>query len=174
MQDQGPFHDEPPPTEEELAAARALADELDGARPPSRGSLAETALAARAAVRDEPPLDRAIVRRGVDEGLARRRRTSRAVAFTALAAAAIAVAGLVIMQGAGILQLAGSGGSAGPTTSPPIAAPALTALRIEPFPDGQRTSERVDRMARLAASDWWADEVAAATRAQAPCLASSR
>ncbi len=168
MQDQGPFHDEPPPTEEELAAARALADELDGARRPSRGSLAETALAARAAVRDEAPLDRSIVRRGVEEGLARRRRASRTVAITAFAAAAIAVAGLVVTQAAGVLWLVGSGGSAGATISVPIAAPTLSALRVEPFPEGQRTSERVDRMARLAASDWWTDEVAAAARAEAP------
>lgn len=154
MQDQGPFHDEPPPTDDELRAARALADELDGASPPTRGSLAETALIARAASREEPPLDRAIVRRGIEEGSVRRRRSTRVIAFTTFAAAAVALAGLVVTR-----AVWPAAPQAPPITTPP---PSLTVLAPAPFPEGQRTSERVDLMAHLAAGDWIAAQVTAA------------
>ena len=159
MQDEGPFHDEPPPTEDELAAARTLAAALDGEAEPAPGSLAELARAARASASSasatsEPPLSLALVSRAIDEGLARRRRTRARVAVTAFAAAALAIAGLVTLGPSADLEA--------PQTEAGAALPTLTSAPQAPLPEGERTSERVDRLARLASADWLAAELAVA------------
>lgn len=154
MQDEGPFSDEAPPTEEEIAAARALADELDGARDPSRGSLAELARAARATVRDEPALSAGVVHHGVEAGLAKKRGAQRRVALVSFAAAAITLLGFV--------ALANPFASSDAVVVDAPASLGLTPLPHTPFTEGQRSSDRVDRMARLAREDWLAAEVARA------------
>jgi hypothetical protein len=140
------FDDDPEPTAEELAAARALAEELDGARAPAPGSLGEVALRVRATVSEQAPLPVRVVSSGVDEGLARRRRVRRRVAFSALAAAAVAVAGFL-----GTFAVEGP---AVPPAAPSLEAPALREVRFAPLPEGERASERVDRLARAASADW--------------------
>jgi hypothetical protein len=154
MQDEGPFEDEAPPTEEEIAAARALAAAIDGEADPPPGSLAELARAARASVRDEPPLAREVISRSIDEGLARRRRARARVALGAFAAAAIAIAGFVALQP--------TVDRPPPPTAGELALPALLSPPQVPLREGERTSERSDRLARLASADWLAAEVAAA------------
>jgi hypothetical protein len=159
MQDEGPFHDEPPPTEEELAAARALAAALDGETEPAPGSLAELARAARASASSasatrEPPLSRAVVSRAIDEGLSRRRRTRTRAALAAFAAAALAVAGFV-----GLSPMADH---ATPQPVQALTLPALSVPRERPLTDTERTSDRADRLARLASADWLAAELAVA------------
>lgn len=156
MQDEGPFSDEAPPTEEEIAAARALAAELDGARDPSRGSLGELARAARATVRDEESLSADVVRRGVEAGLTKKRSAQRRVAFVSFAAAAIALIGFVALANPFASRDVVEPDLANPT----VGLPELTRLPSAPFPDGQRTSDRLDRMARLASEDWLADQLA--------------
>ncbi len=160
MQDEGPFSDEAPPTEEELAAARALAAELDGARDPSRGSLAELARAARATVRSETPLAADVVRRGIEAGLAKKRGAQRRVALVSFAAAAIALAGFVALAN----PFASHDVVDRDLTNVVIESPGLSHLPITPFTEGQRTSDRVDRMARLASEDWLAEQIARASR----------
>ncbi|MBN8611372.1 MAG: hypothetical protein J0L92_12335 [Deltaproteobacteria bacterium] len=156
MQDEGPFSDEAPPTEEELAAARALAAELDGAGDPTRGSLAELARRARATTHDQPPLSADVVRRGVEAGLAKKRTAQRRVAFVSFAAAAIAVIGFVALASPFTSRDVVESDLPSPTVGPPE----LTGLPSAPFPDGQRTSDRLDRMARLASEDWLAEQIA--------------
>jgi hypothetical protein len=156
MQDEGPFSDEAPPTEEELAAARALAAELDGAGDPARGSLAELARAARATTRDEAPLSADVVRRGVEAGLAKKRTAQRRVAFVSFAAAAIALIGFVTLAS----PFASRDVVESDRPSPTVGPLELTRLPRAPFPEGQRTSDRIDRMARLASEDWLADQLA--------------
>lgn len=154
MQDEGPFEHEPPPTEEEIAAARALADALDGKADPAPGSLADLARAAQASVREQPPLARAVITRSIDEGLARRRRTRARVALSAFAAAAIAIAGFFALRP--------TADRPAPTTEGELALPALLSPPQAPLREGERTSERTDRLARLASADWLAAEVATA------------
>lgn len=156
MQDEGPFSDEAPPTEEEIAAARALAAELDRARDPSRGSLGELARAARATVRDEEPLSADVVRRGVESGLAKKRSAQRRVAFVSFAAAAIALIGFVALAS----PFASRDVVESDLPRPTVGALELTRLPSAPFPEGQRTSDRLDRMARLASEDWLAEQIA--------------
>lgn len=156
MQDEGPFSDEAPPTEEELAAARALAAELDGANDPARGSLGELANAARASVRDEPALSLDVVRRGVEAGLAKKRSAQRRVAFVSFAAAAIALIGFVALASPFASRDVVESDLPRPTVGPPE----LTGLPSAPFPEGQRASDRVDRMARVASEDWLAEQIA--------------
>jgi len=156
--DEDVWGDEPAPTEEELEAARALAESLERGGAPAPGSLAETALRVRATVASAAPLEPRLVTLGIEEGLARRRRSRRLVAASAFAAAAIALVGVLgtlAVRRATLSGLALEGTVAAP--------PAMSELRFEAFPEGQRASERVDRMARAASADWLSAELARAS-----------
>ncbi|MBX7191021.1 MAG: hypothetical protein K1X94_03135 [Sandaracinaceae bacterium] len=161
MQDEGPYADEAPPTEEELREARLLAEALDHRGEPPRGSLAELAQAARATVRDDGHAlagsTERLAREGVERGLARRTSTTRRVAFAALAAAAVAVAGFVAF---GPSADRGSGPIV--ATESEVSLPPLSAWPGGRHDDGEPSSARVDRMARLASEDWLAAELAEA------------
>jgi hypothetical protein len=95
-----------------------------------------------------------VISRSIDEGLSRRRRTRVRVALSAFAAAAIAIAGFFALQP--------TADRPAPTTEGELAVPALLSPPQAPLREGERTSERTDRLARLASADWLAAEVAAA------------
>ena len=147
--------DEPEPTEEELRAAAELARALDAKRDPAPGSDAAFAAALKATRRPEPlagerkaqAIERAMVR-GASASRARTRSRWLAAAAAVLLAASLpigwALSGVGAREGAG--STAPSAAFGGPTD----------ALFAAPFPDEQRASERMDRIATARAHDYFA------------------
>jgi hypothetical protein len=146
----GELDDEPPPTDEELRAAEALARALDAKADPAPGSDAAFAAALRAtkgtAARMPEAERSAIVDRALGRGATRARwRTGRVV----LAAAAALLLAVSIPVGLSL------------THAPAPAAPAITyggpsdAVFDAPFPNEQRASTRMDLIVNARTHDYF-------------------
>ena len=140
-------HDEPEPTEEELRAAEELARALDAKMDPAPGSDAAFAVALRA-TRQKSVVDVApIVERAVARGArASRGRTRR---IWLVAAAALLAVSLPVGW------VARYAPAPAPVVMPTFGGP-TDAIFAAPFPDAQRASERMDRIATTRAHDYFA------------------
>ncbi len=135
------------PSAEEREAARALASAIDQRDEGARGPLVELAWAIRASEGEPRALGDAIVTRALEAGHARRRaRRARVVVSVALAAAAILL---------GVIGIEASLEAPRDRPAPP-SVPAET-----PLDETEPASARVDRMARLAAHDFFVEAIAA-------------
>lgn len=151
---------EPEPTEEELRAAAELARALDAKADPAPGSDAAFAAALRATRKAEPLADDAKAR-AIDRAMARGRSAARSRTRTRwLAAAAVALLAASLPLG---WALTSGGGEPGPAPSAIVFGGPTDALFAEPFPDEQRASERMDRIATARAHDYFA-AIAAGSR----------
>lgn len=153
-----PMDDEPEPTEEELRAAAELARALDAKGDPAPGSDAAYASALRATRGMGAKLEPAEASRAVERALARGARGARTrgrVRWLAVAAAALFA--VAIPVGLAMQHRDASGGTT--TTTPPrvlsFGGP-TDAIFGAPFEDGQRPSERMDRIANVRAHDYFA------------------
>jgi hypothetical protein len=146
-------HDEEPePTEDEIRAAAELARALDRTRDPEPGSDAAFAAAIRATRRQEPALVPSERERMVARAMARGASAGRARTRTRwLAAAAVVLLAAGIPAGWALTH--GSTHTSAPAVS--FGGP-TDAIFSAPFPDDQRASERMDRIASTRAHDYFA------------------
>ncbi len=139
-------HDEPEPTEEELRAAEELARALDAKADPAPGSDAAFAAAIRATRRKSPVDVAPIVDRALDRGT----RAARGRARGRWLVAAAALLALSLPIGWAVTRPAPT-----PVAVPTFGGP-TDAIFAAPFPDAQRASERMDRIATTRAHDYFA------------------
>ncbi len=151
--------DEPEATEEELRAAADLARALDAKGDPAPGSDAAFAAALRATRKPGPELLAMDRERVIDRAIVRGSSVARSRVRTRWLAAAAAVLLAASIPIGWALSNAGPDAPASLSFGGPT-----DAIFSAPFPDEQRASERMDRIASTRAHDYFAAIAAAGAR----------
>ena len=168
---------EAPPTEEEIAAAAALADALDSVESGRPSTVSDSDLAdlitvterARASAGLAAPLSPSVVDSALDHAFENKRDTSRRRRRSVIRWGSVALAASILFIVAGwlLLMLPNRTSIEGPTSVEALAAP-TDSLFSEPFEEGQTPSQRVDRIVSARTRGYFAAMIEQRQRAAAP------